>query len=675
MAIPSALRDVLDAIGSSLNSMSAAALKLADSVENMSALSRFQKTSQAALNASTGGQVADALRAGFQALSNALNPKASASATNPGAATTPEGILNVSILKLNVTIEHLIARLNRTAIPLPQGQVTPPKGTPVADDSWTAMFKNIGTALSAFAKSAEVAIKATARVSAEMLAIGVATAYTIDKLAGLPLQALQRSIASVGSEIANFVRLAQPGVFQRFTLAINDLTASIGIALVPLLEKLTQVFRVIGSAIYSLSANGQLALRVLAAISVSFVTLGVVLAGIATVAVVGTIALKGFAAAIALVQAILSGGALVPVMIAIGAGMEFVGTAGAALGGVLAALGSVAVTVTAVMEDLTPVLNVLAGAFMTFMNDLGSAFKSLTQGGLLAALASMFAGAAQSIGGFIKQLAPAFAVLVSAGTKLIPVFSTIVSVLGQISAAPFLVLGKIIVATGAYLEAFASAFGTIFSEVGNVLMDLLKVFGELVVEMLVFNPVAMTALGALKELGIVMAGFALAVADMVKAVVGWVRLLFNIDTPIAPNQPAKPPDNTGAAATNATTGDPRDALRKARESAFQMGTGAAKPDEQTAKNTGEIAKAIQETRATITTFITQFPAQVESLAGKVVDGVVSGVVTGFQDAIKLIDPLGITKPSSGGGSSGGVPSAGDIIADTIKNQLRRLNPF
>ena len=110
-----------------------------------------------------------------------------------------------------------------------------------------------------------------------------------------------------------------------------------------------------------------------------------------------------------------------------------------------------------------------------------------------------------------------------------------------------------------------------------------------------------------------------------------------------------------------------------------MGTGAAKPDEQTAKNTGEIAKAIQETRATITTFITQFPAQVESFvikgAVKVVDGVVSGVVTGFQDAIKLIDPLGITKPSSGGGSSGGVPSAGDIIADTIKNQLRRLNPF
>lgn len=674
-SVPSFLKDVLGRIGDALGSMSESAQKITSSAGSIQAFQQFQKSSQSAMDSTLAGKIADSTKVAFKALVDAFRPQAQQSAgQSGGAASSPQSILNVSVLKLNLTIEKLIATMTNTAIPLAQARVVPPRANPVADTSIGAMFKNIGTAVSAMVKSADLAARSVFRFTAEMVGMAGAVAFTIDKLAGLPLQVLQRAIASVGNEIASFVRLANPGVFQRFQRAIDDLYASIGIALAPLLEKLTQVFRTIGSAIFSLSANGQGALRVLAAISVSFVTLGVVIAGVTTAAVTGAIALKFFAAAVALVEAIASGGTLVPVMIAVGAGMEAIGTAGATLGGVLAGIAAVAVTVTAVLEDLTPVLDIFADTFMSFMDTLGQAFKSLTQGGLLTALATMFSQAAQSIGGFIKQLAPAFGVLVSVATKLLPVFSTIVSIIGQIVATPFILIGKAIQAAGPFLEAFAEAFATVFSEVGNVVFDLVKVFAEFIAEVVIFNPVVMLIIGALKELGIVMAGFALAVADAVKAAVGWIRLLFGIDTPVNPAKPAKPTDNTNAAVTSVSTGDPRDALRKAREAAFQLGTGAAKPEEVTAKNTGEIAKAIQDMRANIgvsldkiVNGVQNFPNDVKQFVVEVANEFVKGVT----------DALPKNPFTSGGAPSVGSSAAAAVnpLGPAILRQLDRLNPF
>lgn len=552
-------------------------------------------------------------------------------------------------------------------------------GLRAAAGGWLSETIGLGSGLRGLAAAgvalgnvAKTLVSQFAQMVAGMVGLGVAVAFTIDKLASLPLQVLQKSIASVSSEVASFVKLAAAGVFQRFQRAVDDLYASIGIALAPLLEKLTQVFRSIGSAIFSLSGNGQTALRVLAAMSVSFVTFGVAIAGLATTAIIGTIAIKGLTAAIAIMEAVASGGIAIP--IAIAASLDFLGTSGAALAGVMAALAGVTVAVTGMMEDLTPVLNVMASAFMGFMDSLGAAFKAFAQGGVLNALAGMFASAAASIGSFIKQLAPAFAVLVDVGVKLLPVFSTIVSILAQVTAAPFLLLGKVIQATGDFISAFAESFSTVFSEVSTVLFDLLKVFGELVAEVLIFNPVAMLAIGALKELSIVMAGFALAVADAVKKVVGWIRLLFGIDTPIRPEQPgAKPSDNTGAAATSVSTGDPRDALRRSREAAFQMGTGAAKPDEQTAKNTGEIAKAIQEWRTTFGSIATN----VEQLPDKI-RGYMEAAASVVTQAIGKIG-ISPTANAAGGKPTGtvldNIPAVS--LGGVIQEQLKRLNlnPF
>lgn len=531
-------------------------------------------------------------------------------------------------------------------------------------------FQSAGKAAVELGSAVKIVGQGFARTGAVMAAAFAGVVVAANQLAKLPMAVLEKAISSVGSEIGRFVQLAQPGVFQLFERSIKDLYASIGIALIPVLEKATQVFRAIGGAIYGLTGNGQKAIQVLAAVGVSFVSLGVVLGGIAAAAVIGAVALKGFAAAMALVEAIASGGALVPVLIAVGAGMEFIGTAGAALAGVLTALSGVAIAVTGVMTDLTPVLNLFASTISSFMDSLGTAFKQFAGSDLLLRLAKMFDGAARAVGGFIVQLAPAFASLVNIFVKLLPVASTIVSILGQITAAPFIALAKVFEVVGPMLEAFAEAFADTFAEVGSLVFDIAKAFAELAVELVVMNPVFQLLAGTAKQLGIMFAGLALAMKDMIVNVVGWIRDILGLPAMQAA-EPGKPKDNTGAAVTSAKIGDPKDALTAARLSAFQMGTGSAKPEERTAKNTDEINKAIQGTRDSIKAFFNEFPGKVREFI------IEAGGVVAEKIGEKLSSA---TNPTANmpGGKPTGTPldrlppvSLGGVIAE----QLKRLNPF
>jgi len=209
----------------------------------------------------------------------------------------------------------------------------------------------------------------------------------------------------------------------------------------------------------------------------------------------------------------------------------------------------------------------------------------------------------------------------------------------------------------------------------ELVSDLVVVMGELFQSFIVFNPVLEMTLNVVKTLGIQFAALALVISDMVVSVIGWVREFLGLSSlkTIAKQEP-KIPDNTGAAATSVSTGKPEDALRKARESAFQMGTGGAmKPEEQTAKNTDEIKKAILEAKEgiknnldAIVTAVTNFPTDMKNTAILAVDEFLRGI----ENAVQGINPFASTS-SSGGGSSGGSVS----VEDVIREQLKRLNPF
>lgn len=648
----------------------------------------------------------------------------------------------------------------------------------------TSALQSLGQAAAAGGVVVGAIANQFAKLTATMGAMTAAMVVAGNQLARLPLAVLEKSIASVGNEIGRFVKLAQPGVFQRFELSVRDLYASIGIALIPVLDKATQIFRTIGSAIYSLTANGQRAIQVIAAMGVAFVTFGAVLAGIAVAAVVGTVALKGFAAAMALVQAIASGGTLIPVLAAIGSGMEFVGVAGAAMAGVLGALSGVMIGVTAVVTDLTPALNQLARTFMSFMDSLGVAFKSFANAGILQSLTDAFSGFVRAVGLVIRDLAPTFATLLTAFGKFVPVVGQIVTALvpavsalasafgnialivaevavalGSIVVAPFVAaimavgkaleairplldsftvafskafvelvrvvfefakafgavataiftplmalmgglknvgnlfdaigkaaealgtifttfaglivetvklfgalavgltamnpvvqlflgtmqaFGKVFRVAGAVAESFGEAFGNVFTAMSELVSDLVVVMGELFQSFIVFNPVLELTLNVVKTLGIQFAALALVISDMVVSVIGWVREFLGLSSlkTIAKQEP-KITDNTGAAATSVSTGKPEDALRKARESAFQMGTGGAmKPEEQTAKNTDEIKKAILEAKASMQDFFKNIPGQIEAYINTGVTNIVNGVGAIMDKGLKIANPLG-----------------------------------
>jgi hypothetical protein len=61
------------------------------------------------------------------------------------------------------------------------------------------------------------------------------------------------SVTGLGSAVSQFTQLANPALTQQFAFAAQDLTASLGRGLIPVLDLATQFTRMFGDAVYSLS--------------------------------------------------------------------------------------------------------------------------------------------------------------------------------------------------------------------------------------------------------------------------------------------------------------------------------------------------------------------------------------------------------------------------------------
>lgn len=432
-----------------------------------------------------------------------------------------------------------------------------------------------GTAVYEFVKAGNQVIAAAAGAAANVAKLGVS-------LLRMPLDVIDTTISAIQINIARFVKLAAPGPFMLFERAVDDLYASIGHILVPVLNVATQFIRSLGSGLNGLNEDGQKAIQAIAA---------------------GTTGMLAFAAAATLVETVLTGGIL-PVIAAVVGGM----------GGLL----------------------VMSGDFK-----------------------SIFDGIASAVGGVMNAVGKML-------TSLMPVAQPFLDFIADI--------GKLLAGTIAeYANVFTSlapemgALTVAFNEVKNAVMIVITSMQGAQVAILSTSIRAIAQVAALAAPYI--AAFAQAIGNLVTKVVKWISDLFGIQVPNLAAPEGELKDNTGAAARSVSTGDPADALRKARESAFQMGTGGS-PASKTAENTSAIKTSMDQVQGKIDRIVTaveNFPQTVKNF--------VSEVGREFAEAIKnrLPDnPFTSSNPNSFQDSTfGKINPLGAALAD----QLKRLNPF
>jgi len=329
-----------------------------------------------------------------------------------------------------------------------------------------------------------------------------------------PMQALDSAVGAVTANVARFVALANPAAYQMFQRSVNDLYATIGQALAPVLAEATQIFRSIGSALSGLGPSGTKFIQA---------------------AMGGTAALIAFAAAMVVVETVATGGIAPLVELLVGgllAGLAGAVTATGTLSGMMESFSAV---LGGTFEALGEVVGALAPAGAAFMRILGEAGKILAGfaqqvAGLAAGMADIFNGLIDVIQELFVAVRPIIEGVAAAALGILKIGIDILR-LKLLEAAPYLVV-------------FARGVGTVVS----------------------------------------------ALAAATKSMLAFIGVSLPDFTP----RKSASKDNTGAAASHATTGGIDDVLRRARESAYASGIGGAKVDpleETRSLSNGVIQKA------------------------------------------------------------------------------------
>ncbi|MBN9522486.1 hypothetical protein J0H58_28855 [bacterium] len=217
-----------------------------------------------------------------------------------------------------------------------------------------------------------------------------AVAGISQKAAGMlggPTAALQSFFGRVQSTVGSLVEKANPGAVLRFNLALDDLYATLGQMLTPVLDQFTLIARTLGSALNGMTGEGKQLIAGLAA---------------------GAIGMAVFAAAAAAVQAALTGGI------------------GPLLGAVAGALGGVAFASGAFKDAMKPVAAIIGG----LGNQLGAVLTGLVNGNAFKSLLKTLGEVAQlmaaSFSGQVSAFAPALEAAINAASQ---VFSTLLPAL------------------------------------------------------------------------------------------------------------------------------------------------------------------------------------------------------------------------------------------------------
>jgi hypothetical protein len=252
------------------------------------------------------------------------------------------------------------------------------------------------------------------------------TTAAVAHLAREPMQLLSSAVGSIESQVGRFVGKLSPIAAQRFSLAVDNLYASIGKSLLPVMERFTQVVNVVGSMFNGLNASGQKTIQVLASAAVGMTV---------------------FAAGAYAVQAALTGGI------------------GPVLGAIAGAMGGVAFASGALDKALKPLAEVMGGV----LERVGGVLDKFTGSDAFAAVVlglGELVGVAADLGAtFAEGLMPAFNALAGVVQSLLPVVKSLLPLMFALN--PTIIIVKIM---AAQFELLAPILVTVANVISSVVL-------------------------------------------------------------------------------------------------------------------------------------------------------------------------------------------------------------
>lgn len=199
----------------------------------------------------------------------------------------------------------------------------------------------------------------------------------LQSVANTATSSLDALTSAISSTVGRFVALYNPAALIRFDLAVKDLNATIGRALLPVLERFTVVIREIGNAVVGLSPAGNKMIGVLAAVGVGLATATVatgVFFGVMSGAIVGLTVLAGAlgtATAIATAGISLIFGAVAGAITTFATGAAAFGFVGSEMASLKATLQQFAQVATSAFEALSRRFDQLMTALKPLRDALG----------------------------------------------------------------------------------------------------------------------------------------------------------------------------------------------------------------------------------------------------------------------------------------------------------------
>jgi len=498
-------------------------------------------------------------------------------------------------------------------------------------------------------------------------------------VAGFAFSQLSQLTGAIQSQIGTYVALYSPAAMERFQRAVNDLNASIGEAMLPVFERFRVVVRAVGDSIASLTPSAKAMIAGLAAASVSTVVFTAAIAALVTVISVA------------------SGGTTIALTAAIGglvAGLATAATAAASFGsgmgefkrvvyqiadvfgGSLEALGR---GFGQVMTAVKPLLTALSGVgdslgaklpqmieqgigtVMPFLETFANLWSELLPvfvqiGGAViafnAAVLQIGAGVLQPVLTLISALAPVVKILLAPLANaltlvagLAQALGFVANVVGQLVSGPLKLVTAVFNSIGGAVTSFFAPLTDAFGELKTAFGDLFAVFGQIAQLIGPLIQYLGKELGeALKGSGEVLRPFIdrfrsvieqvveglQSATEFIKRLTRELRVFFGLPE----LRRVRPGASDGKAATEASTNSIEDVIRRAQESAFSQGRGS--PEEETAKNTADIAVAVTSLGKNITDLARDIRGYTDAITT-----VINRIADAGEAAVSGINPIGL----------------------------------
>lgn len=455
------------------------------------------------------------------------------------------------------------------------------------------------------------------------LKIGLSAAASMATLAA---DTLGRLTGAISNQMGAFVKMYSPVAMIRFGLAVDDLNAAIGRAILPTFEKMTSLVRALGDGISSLSgpAKTLLAGTLAAAVGITVMTaavfaldaaLNLATAGLPAIiaAVVGGLgglafAMKDMAAVQGPLMKLWESG--VRVFDAVGAAAAklfvFLAPAAETLFGVIGkAFEFLANAAGPAVEAMTPLFQLL-GAVGQSIGQLVAAvapalmqlFKSVAaMAGATLPILGTLAGAFTSILGGLTQVTGA---ILQAVSPLIHILATVLAPVLKVLALPFAILANVLAVVAAGVGKVLGFFGTLLAplassltKVVDAMTELWGTLGPLADKFLADIGKALVALGeslweAFKPVGEFIGGVLIGVvqelaewlqnlAVFIKQVAKAIHAMFGLPEPDEPSPVDRQRTN---AVRNARYSSTEDVYKEAVRQAFMSGSGTQSVEQQ-----------------------------------------------------------------------------------------------